>query len=255
MDEVRLQKAADLLLSYQNRDGGFSTYESTRGFGWYEYLNPSEVFENIMIDYSYAECTTSALTALVEYRHSYPNHKSKEIAQALERGRDFLKRLQRDDGSWYGSWGCCFCYGTWFGIEGLVASGESTASPVIQRACEFLLKQQRPNGGWGEDFTSFYNKSYSSDGMKAYGDDGSAVVHTAWALLGLAAAKHSNIHAVKRGMQYLIRRQLPHGDWPQEGIVGAANGAIGMTYTSYRNVFPIWALGRCRTVYGDSLNK
>lgn len=31
---------------------------------------------------------------------------------------------QRRDGSWYGSWACCFTYGTWFGVEGLVAAGE-----------------------------------------------------------------------------------------------------------------------------------
>ena len=30
-----------------------------------------------------------------------------------------LKSIQRDDGSWYGSWGCCFTYAGWFGIEGL----------------------------------------------------------------------------------------------------------------------------------------
>lgn len=27
------------------------------------------------------------------------------------------KQIQRPDGSWYGSWGICFTYGTWFGIE------------------------------------------------------------------------------------------------------------------------------------------
>jgi hypothetical protein len=35
----------------------------------------------------------------------------------------FLLTIQRDDGSWYGSWGCCFTYATWFGIEGLTKTG------------------------------------------------------------------------------------------------------------------------------------
>ncbi len=30
----RLQKACDVLLSYQNEDGGWATYENNRGFGW-----------------------------------------------------------------------------------------------------------------------------------------------------------------------------------------------------------------------------
>ena len=32
----------------------------------------------------------------------------------------------RDDGLWYGSWGVCFTYAAWFGVEGLVACGLST---------------------------------------------------------------------------------------------------------------------------------
>ena len=51
-----------------------------------------------------------------------------------------------------------------------------------------------------------------------------------------------------------IRRQLPSGDWPQEGIAGVFNRACGITYTAYRNVFPLWALGRCTEVYGRLLN-
>jgi squalene cyclase len=34
------------------------------------------------------------------------------------------------------------------------------------------------------------------------------------------------------------------GDWPQEGIAGVFNRSCGITYTAYRNIFPVWALGR-----------
>merc|ERR1712008_311685 len=87
----------------------------------------------------------------------------------------------------------------------------------------------------------------------SYGDNGSGVVNTAWALLALSEAKCDNIDAIRRGVQYLMKRQLPCGDWPQEGISGVFNRACGITYTSYRNVFPIWALGRCANVYGDDM--
>ena len=33
---------------------------------------------------------------------------------------DHCCSIQRPDGSWYGSWGVCFTYGTWFGIEALM---------------------------------------------------------------------------------------------------------------------------------------
>ena len=83
IDDERLYKALNVLLTLQNVDGGFATYENNRGYGWYEpaqsnaslclrllatheltrhvlasspcryeWLNPSEVFGDIMIDYS-----------------------------------------------------------------------------------------------------------------------------------------------------------------------------------------------------------
>jgi squalene/oxidosqualene cyclase-like protein len=255
ISEVRLQKAANILLSYQNEDGGFPTYENNRGFGFYESLNPSEVFGDIMIDYSYVECSMASLTALADFHEDYPDHRTEEIVHAIEKGRDFLKDLQREDGSWYGSWACCFCYGSWFGIEGLVKCGEPVSSEFIAKACKFLLQHQRSNGGWGEDFTSCYDKEYAANGMEAYGDDGSGVVNTSWALMALSTAKCNDIEAIKRGVQYLMKRQLPCGDWPQEGVAGVFNRACGITYTAYRNIFPIWALGRCRAVYGSDLDK
>ena len=252
----RLADAVNVILTLQNEDGGWATYENNRGFGFYELLNPSEVFGDIMIDYSYVECSMASMTALVEYNIAHPkNNRAEEIAISIKKGRNFLKRIQRPDGSWYGSWACCFCYGCWFGIEGLVAAGESTSSPVIRKACQFLLRNQRPNGGWGEDFTSCYDKDYAKHGMKAYGDEGSGVVNTGWALLALSAAKCDDVDAIRRGVHYLISRQLPCGDWPQEGIAGVFNRACGITYTAYRNIFPIWALGRCANVYGNAVLK
>jgi lanosterol synthase/cycloartenol synthase len=197
----------------------------------------------------------ASLTALVDFREMFPNHRSEEIQHSIDKGQAFLKNIQRNDGSWYGSWACCFTYGIFFGVEGLIKCGEPLNSPNILRACDFLLKHQRPNGGWGEDFTSCYDKDYAKNGMKSYGDDGSGVVNTAWALLALSIAKCKDVDAVRRGVRYLIKRQLPSGDWPQEGISGVFNRSVGITYTAYRNVFPIWALGRCCEAYGNALNE
>lgn len=255
ISESRLQDAVNVILTLQNEDGGWATYENNRGFGWYEQLNPSEVFGDIMIDYSYAECSMASLTALCAFHEIYPHHRTQEIKHAIQHGRDFFKSIQRPDGSWYGSWACCFCYGCWFGIEGLIRSGDTPSSPAITKCCDFLLSKQRENGGWGEDFTSCYDKDYAENGMASYGDQGSGVVNTAWALLALSEAKCDNVKAVKRGVQYLINRQLPCGDWPQEGISGVFNRSCGITYTAYRNIFPIWALGRCYEVYGDILDQ
>ena len=39
----RLYDAVNIILSYQNKDGGWATYENTRAGAWFEILNPSEV--------------------------------------------------------------------------------------------------------------------------------------------------------------------------------------------------------------------
>lgn len=197
-----------------------------------------------------------------------------EVQAAIQAGRRFIKSIQRTDGSWYGSWGCCFTYGTWFGVEGLVLSGEPRESDNLQRACKFLLSKQNANGGkgacpcghrpssrtltlppptmppgWGEDFTSCYDKAYAVKGMERWGNEGSGVVNTAWALLALMAAETPEWQAVRRGVDYLIDQQLPSGDWLQEGIAGVFNRACGISYTQYRNIFPMWALARYARSY------
>lgn len=42
------------------------------------------------------------------------------------------------------------------------------------------------------------------------------------------------------------------GDWEQGPIAGVFNRTTGITYTSYRNVFPIWALGVYTQHYAPS---
>ncbi|EKX53909.1 hypothetical protein GUITHDRAFT_63716, partial [Guillardia theta CCMP2712] len=256
ISDERLFDCAHLLLTYQNADGGWATYENNRGFGFYEWMNPSEVFGDIMIDYSYVECSSASMTALAAFKKFYPHHRSKEIDGALKRGARFIRSIQRPDGSWYGSWGVCFTYGTWFGIEALMTAGCSSDDGSVRLAVNFLLSKQNNNGGWGESYRSCVDKVYDGSEVTSirlqpcYGRGGSGVVQTAWALLGLMAAKvhlpeEVYVHAVEQGIKYLMSMQTPAGDWEQqEGITGVFNRSCGITYTQYRNIFPLWALGR-----------
>lgn len=253
ISDQRLYDGINVILTMQNTDGGWATYENTRGGGWYEGLNPSEVFGEIMIDYSYVECTSASVCCLIDFQEQFPNHRSRKVQQSIQLGRSFVRAIQRPDGSWYGSWACCFTYGTWFGIEALVYGCEDHDHPVYQstpvvKAIDFLLSKQNDNGGWGEDFTSCYDKSYAINGAEQYGTGGSSVVQTSWALLALLAAKCTNRSALDRGALFLQQMQHENGDWPQEGISGVFNRACGITYTQYRNVFSMWALGRYSTM-------
>lgn len=238
----RLQPAVDMLLAYQNKDGGWSSYEESRGPGWLEQLNPAEIFGEIMIEHSYVECSSATMQGLAKFRKEFPEYRSADIEAAMRRGEKFIRSIQRTDGSWYGSWAVCFTYGTWFGIEGLLACGakgydQGAPDDAIRRACEFLLSIQRSDGSWGESYRSCVEKKYipHAEGQ---------IINTAWALMALLAAGYPDRAPIDRGIEFILRNQEPTGDWPQQGISGVFNHNCMITYTAYRNVFPLWALGR-----------
>ena len=117
INEQRIQQAVDIILSYQNTDGGWATYETTRAPKWLEKLNPSEVFADIMIDYSWTECTAACVNTLIEIQTMLPQYKTSAIHHAISTGLQFILQQQKTDGSWYGGWAVCFTYATWFSVE------------------------------------------------------------------------------------------------------------------------------------------
>lgn len=232
--EDLLRDAVRLLLSWQNDDGGWATYERQRGSRWLELFNPSQVFRDIMVDYSYVECTSACLQALAKAQQRFAGEFA-EIVPAIERGQRFVRSLQRDDGGFEGSWGVCFIYGTWFAVSGLLAAGVSDRDPAIQRACAFLLERQKGDGSWGESGDSCLQRKYveASQG---------GATQTAWALLTLLRARHPRRDACERAVRWLVARQRPDGAWPREPFVGVFNKTCLINYDNYRHYFPLWAL-------------
>jgi squalene cyclase len=248
-------------------DGGWATYEEKRGGDWYELLNPAEVWGDLMVDYTYTELTSACVTGLAAFARHFPEHRTKDMQRMIARGTDYVRAQQRPDGSWYGSWAVCFTYGTWFGVEALIAGGQPVPSSkslkggkaptspydmaggdgaAIRRACSFLLSKQRPDGGWGESYLSCLTKEYHHTQQ-------SQVVNTAWALLALIHAQAPEAHAVRRGIDFLISKQALCGDWAQENVSGIFNRTCSITYTAYRNIFPLWALGAYCNSYKHKL--
>ena len=178
---------------------------------------------------------------MLEFNERFPEYKNQEINIALSQGLQFIVGKQKQDGSWYGGWAVCFTYATWFAVEALVQA-QAYIEPTLRKncldkACHFLTSKQMADGGWGETYESCANKLYTHA-------ETSQVVNTAWSLLALQAAKSPDKNAIRRGIDLLLKRQLENGDWAQEGISGVFNYNCMITYSSYRNVFPIWALNR-----------
>jgi squalene cyclase len=80
----------------------------------------------------------------------------------------------------------------------------------------------------------------------------SQVIMTSWALITLLRAGYDGPgahEAIREGVQLLLDRQLPNGDWPQESVAGVFFGTAMLHYCLYKNYFPIWALGLYAQAY------
>lgn len=235
IDEDLLQAAVHFILNFQNSDGGWATYEKKRGGDWLELFNPSYVFRDIMVDYSYVECTSACIQALMKAKTRFPGKFDLKIDQAITQGVRFIRKKQHSNGGWEGSWAVCFTYGTWFGVWGLLRGGVSPDDRAVRMACDFLTQQQRDDGGWGEDYHSCLERRYIQH-------EKSQVVNTAWALLTLVKAGNGQSQSAKRAADFIVSRQMENGDWPQEAMVGVFNKTTLIRYENYRRYFSIWAL-------------
>ncbi len=232
----RLDKAVSAILRWQNTDGGWASYELRRAGAWLEWFNPSDIFGGIMVDHSYVECTSACLRALAAWQRHHGGQLP-EVEGAIARGLEFLLAQQRPDGSFLGSWGVCYTYGTWFGIEGMSAAGLPPDHRCVQRAVGFLEKLQQADGGWSEHVVS------CAEG-RSIPAEGSQAVMTSWALLALMTAGRAEGESVRRGIAWLHEAQHADGTWQDSAIAGVFNRTCSIRYDNYVRVFPLWALGR-----------
>lgn len=179
----------------QNPNGGFSSYEKIRGSEYLELLNPAEVFDKIMVEYSYVECTSAVLTSLVLFQRHFPDYRALEMRTTIRNGLKFIHKEQRPDGSWYGSWAICFNYAAFLTLQALEATGEQwDNSYSVKKACDFILSKQMDDGGWGEHHSSCSTGEYVCS-------DESQVVNTAWAVMALMYAGYSDRVPIQRGLK------------------------------------------------------
>jgi squalene/oxidosqualene cyclase-like protein len=233
----RLRAAAAFILSRQNRDGGFGTYERRRAGRLIERLNPSEMFGQCMTELSYLECTASAIRALHRFTDAGLADSPESIRRAIRRAVQLVLARQCEDGSWAGFWGINFVYGTHFAVAALRQAGLAPDHPVLRRAHAWLCSVQRCDNGWGEHFASCLFGKYIESQT-------SLVTTTAWAVLTLLEIEAEPSAATRSGVEWLVAHQKADGDWAHDGVNGVFFGTAMLDYRLYNTYFPTWALAR-----------
>lgn len=221
-----VNRALDWLLVMQGKDGGWAAFDVDNDWTILSHVPFAD--HNAMLDPSCPDITGRVLEALVSsgLSSSHP---------AVRRGVEYLLRVQEPDGSWYGRWGVNYLYGTFLALRGLRAAGVSENEPSIQRGIEFVRAYQNRDGGWGESCASYDEGRFMPNP--------STPSQTAWAILSLLAGGDIRSESLHNGVDYLVRSQRSDGTWNEEYCTGTGFPRVFyLTYTDYRNMFPLLAL-------------
>ncbi len=229
-----IDRAREWIEGLQSRNGGWGAFDADN---MYEYLNNIPFADHgALLDPPSPDLTGRCLSMLGQLGARADN-------PMIARGIEYLRKDQLADGSWYGRWGMNYIYGTWSALCGLNAVGVDHNDPLIKKAADWLISAQNPDGGWGED-----GSSYKLD-YRGIESAPSTASQSAWALLGLMAAGAVDHPSVERGVGYLTGAQGDDGLWDEERYTATGFPRVFyLRYHGYSKFFPLWALARYRAL-------
>lgn len=224
-----INRGTQWVLAMQNSDGGWGAFDVDNNR---EILTRVPFADhNAMIDPSTPDIAARVVEMLAHLGFSKEHP---QIQQALR----YIFAHQESDHAWFGRWGVNYIYGTWQSIVGLTAIGVPSHDPRIEGAVQWLKSSQQSCGGWGET-----PRSYDEPDLRGQGPVTPS--QTAWAILGLLAAGEANSLAVHRGLESLLKTQLPDGTWDETEFTGTGFPRVFyLKYHYYRVYFPLMALSR-----------
>ena len=280
-DHPALVKAAEWTLSKQILGGGdwqFKNKDAEPG-GWaFEFRN----------DY-FPDVDDTAFVLMALQRVKFPDEKRME--GAMRRGIQWLLSMQNRDGGWGAfdrdndrAFLCNIPFAdhnamidpstadvTARVLECLGRFGWSAESPAVQKAVQFLMKDQCKDGSWfgrwgvnyvygtsgvlraletvsltAQDYctraVAWLRQVQKADGsfgesLASYelpstkGQGNSTASQTAWGLIGMLAGADQSDPAIGRAASYLVQQQNADGSWSEEEFTGT--GFPGVFYLKY----------------------
>ena len=216
------------LLALQNSDGGMPTF--CKGWG------------KLPFDRSSPDISAHTLLAFERWGSALPTALQKDCAKSVKRLLNWMEKTQASDGSWTPLW---FgdqdaphernpVYGTAMTLEYLTVSGLASGSKMLQKAAQFLLSAQNPDGGWG-----------GAEGVP------SKVTLTARAVAAFAvqsAPSPAELLALERGFAYLFARHQA-GTLNHPEPIGLYFSRLWYSEELYNLTYTLNALNHCRTSF------
>ncbi len=240
--QTAIERGREWTAGLQSRNGGWGAFDADNNYGYLNNIPFSD--HGALLDPPTEDLTGRCVSMLAQLGEA------PATSAALRDGLAFLRRTQRADGSWYGRWGVNYIYGTWSALCGLNIAGLDREAPEMRKAAGWLASIQNPDGGWGEDGTS-YKLDY-----QGYEAAPSTASQTAWALLGLMAAGEVESASVARGIGFLIRTQAQNGFWDEDRYTATGfPRVLYLRYHGYPKFFPLWALARYRNLKSGRATK
>ncbi|PFA63250.1 squalene--hopene cyclase [Bacillus sp. AFS015802] len=231
-------RGIEWVMGMQNRDGGWPAFEKNKTKPILTSF-PMDGAEAAAIDPSTPDLTGRALEFLGNRAGLTRDHPQ------VKKGVEWLKLMQKEDGSWYGRWGVCYIYGTWAAITGLRAAGVPSSDPHIQRAKAWLESIQQKDGGWGESCYSDQEKRYVPLPF-------STPSQTAWALESLIRIEDKPTPAIDLGVTALLDSMDGETEDPSHLYPTGVGlpGNFYIHYHSYRWIWPLITLSLYTEKYG-----
>ena len=234
---VRLAAMAGIqwLIDLQNRDGGMPTF--CRGWG------------KLPFDRSGADLTAHAILAMTTWKDDLPPALAGRVDKFIRRGIEYLRGVQRPDGSWLPLW---FgnqhapgeenpVYGTARVLLALAQVIElPNVSPMFAKGLAWLMNAQNSDGGWGGKSAS----GPSSIEETAVTVD--ALVKAGMNSICLTTINKEHIHSrIERGVQWLIDHSAGGKEFPAAPI-GLYFARLWYFERLYPLVFTVSALERVK---------
>ena len=143
-----IARAREWIIGLQSRNGAWGAFDADNE---YYYLNNIPFADHGALLDPPTEDVTARCVSMLAQIGDLP----RALAGDARRRSTISRRTQRADGSWYGRWGMNYIYGTWSVLCALNAVGIGHADPSFRKAVDWLAAIQNPDGGWGEDGTSY----------------------------------------------------------------------------------------------------